>query len=889
MAEKKMNRRSQLRAVPRRRSRLDCGAVGLPSRSGSGGPRPTPLVLLFAVCLLFGTTFVLTAPGFAQEATAKRGSVQGSVSLINASQERSAAEGLLLELKPLVSGASSITVATDAAGNYEFKDLADGDYVLQLNAAGIEPFKATLHVQGGAPIVQDISLKLTGVTEKVEVKEQAEPLSTTSSSAPKLTEKQLESLPLTEENFKAALPLTPGVVRTPDGKLTFRGSGEDQSMLQVNDSKMTEPVTGSFSIPIPLDAVQSVQVFKTPYSAENGGFSGALTEVETVPPPESWAFKVRDLNVSLRGKNDHFVGVARATPRVVFGGPLVKDKVSFSEVFEYDVIRDPIRGLTWPRDEIKRQGFTSYSTLQAILSPKHVVTMTLNAFPQRTQFANINPLLPQSASSDYDRTGESASLSDTYSFGSGALLHTVLTYTRFDSNAHGQGDETMLLTPEAWGGNYFNSWARSASQFEAAPIFQFAPKKFLGRHEIRVGVDATHRSFRGSSDSHAVNLLREDGSLTQEIAFNGPGLLAASTTDAEEFVADHWVLNDGLAIDLGARVTSETIGRAAAFAPRFGIAYSPGKDHKTILRAGTGLFYAGVPLLAADFAGNPMRIINSYDPTGQVLESQVEYQSEYVGNGSGSIASRIRRSPNTSARSFVSSAEIDRALWSGAVLKLGFLHSSTTNLFVVNPFLQAVSPGITSSTGILGLFSTGSENYNEAEATLAFHPTKESNLNISYVWSRSRGDLNTLGDLYIPFEQPVIRPNVYGVRPTDVPNRVVVWGKFRLPWSLTLGPVLDVHTGFPYSKVDENQNYVGTPNSQHFSTFFSLDYQVYRDFRMPFANGSGSRKVRLGLYMTNLTNHGNFSQVYNNVTSPLFGEFTGFQRQKTAFLLSVVN
>src|SRR5438876_486979 len=49
-------------------------------------------------------------------------------------------------------------------------------------------------------------------------------------------------------------------------------------------------------------------------------------------------------------------------------------KISFSEVFEYDVIRDPVRGLAWPRNEIKKQGFNSYSTLQAIVSPKQELT-----------------------------------------------------------------------------------------------------------------------------------------------------------------------------------------------------------------------------------------------------------------------------------------------------------------------------------------------------------------------------------------------------------------------------------------------------------------------------------------------------------------------------------
>jgi hypothetical protein len=322
----------------------------------------------------------------AQEATHKHGEVRGTVSLLNASQEPSTSEGLQLELKPLAESAVSLSAVTDAVGKYEFKDVRDGDYILRLEAEGFEPFTATIRVRDGASIIQNISVKLAGLTQRIEVKEQAEPLSADSSSDSKLSEKQLAALPLAEENFKASLPLTPGVVRTPDGKLNFRGAAEDQSMLQVNDSKMTDPVTGSFSIPVPLDAVQSARVVQTPYSAENGGFSGGLTVVETVPPPETWKFGVRDLNVSLRGKSDHLVGVGRATPRIVFGGPVFGDKISFSEVFEYDAIRDPVRGLAWPRNEIKKQGFNSYSTLQAILSPKQVVTVTLNVFPQRTQF-----------------------------------------------------------------------------------------------------------------------------------------------------------------------------------------------------------------------------------------------------------------------------------------------------------------------------------------------------------------------------------------------------------------------------------------------------------------------------------------------------------------------
>jgi len=92
---------------------------------------------------------------------------------------------------------------------------------------------------------------------------------------------------------------------------------------------------------VPIDAIQTVSVDKTPFSAENGGFSGGLTTIETTPPPSDWFYKVKDFNVSLRGKNGHFVGVSQATPRVSFGGPIGEGKVNFSEVFEYEREKRP--------------------------------------------------------------------------------------------------------------------------------------------------------------------------------------------------------------------------------------------------------------------------------------------------------------------------------------------------------------------------------------------------------------------------------------------------------------------------------------------------------------------------------------------------------------------
>src|SRR6267142_1216154 len=505
---------------------------------------PTLCVLLvLALGVAAGAVRAQTAPQELPQSP--NGTIRGAVTVLSQQGEPNPLEGIRVELAKGPRDLQPLATFTDSAGLYEFTQLAGGVYTLRVNQQGFKAFAETIWLGANQTSVVDITLALDTVVEKVEVKEQAANLSTeTSSPASTVNNTQLDTLPLAQQKFRDALPIVPGVIRTLDGKLSVRGTSENQGMLQVDSAKTVDPVTGSFSIPVPIDAIQTVSVDKTPFSAENGGFSGGLTTIETTPPPSDWFYKVKDFNVSLRGKNGHFVGVSQATPRVSFGGPIGDgSKWTFSEVYEYDVRRDPVRGLAWPKNEIKSQGFNSFTRVQAILSPEHVFNADVNVFPMRTEFANITALVPQTASSNYDKKGVSAGVSDLHSFRSGALLRVALRYTRFESNAHGQGPADMLVNPEGWDGNYFNSWNRAANQFEAYPTFQFAPKKWCGRHELKIGADVTHRSYGGNSLSHPIQLLRQDRTLAEEISFKSNGPQNASATDVEEFIEDRWMVN----------------------------------------------------------------------------------------------------------------------------------------------------------------------------------------------------------------------------------------------------------------------------------------------------------------------------------------------------------
>src|SRR5258707_5662418 len=108
-----------------------------------------------------------------------------------------------------------------------------------------------------------------------------------------------------------------------DGKLDFKGSDENQSLLLVNSARTTDPVTGSFAVPVPTDAVQSFNIYKTPYNAGLGSFTGGLVEVENKPPHDGVTYRLKRFIPSVPGKTGSMIGLHGATPGVDFSVPII--------------------------------------------------------------------------------------------------------------------------------------------------------------------------------------------------------------------------------------------------------------------------------------------------------------------------------------------------------------------------------------------------------------------------------------------------------------------------------------------------------------------------------------------------------------------------------------
>jgi hypothetical protein len=795
--------------------------------------------------------------------------------------------GVVCTLQGGLLPAQGISVTTGSGGDLSIRGLVPGTYVLTCTALGYMPFvKTDLPISAGLAaylhIVMPAQKKLI---QKVEVKAEAGPVAEQTSAPPTtIGAEALTTLPVAEQKFKAFLPLVPGVIRSPSGKINIKGAVENQGMLLIDGAQSIDPITGSFDIDLSVDAIQSLNVYKAPFDAQYDGFSGGLTTIETKAPGYKWGWELNDFFPGFRGRSGHLVGVNDWEPRLTFTGPLWKDRLNFSESFIYSIIKDPVRGLAWPHNETKKEMYNSFTTLEYVFSPRHIASVDFHLFPRKQEYANINSLVPQTASSNISERGFSLQGNDSYQFESGAILTSLFKYTRFDADAHGQGPLDMLVTPDGYGGNYFNAWARASNQEEGTLNYRFPDWERLGKHQTEIGGDLIYRAYDGTSRSQPVLVTREDGTLAERIDFLGLGGLPAaqsparfSTQNAEgsAYVDDHWMLTDRAAVDLGLSYYGQAVGQLVTFAPRLGFVYSPGKSGRTILRGGVGIFKSRIPLLASDFDSNPDRVVTLFDAQGNILGSPVTYYSRCAtrtrtGLGLLPDCSDLDATPYN----LTWQAEFDHQITSHIAVRASYLQSNTYKDFAIDQ--EQTSP----TQGMLLLSNRGAARYHEYEAMVSYRDEKGNQFNSSYVHSVSRSNLNSLTHIFVPFEEPVIRPDVYAETDANVPDRMISWGIIHLPKQVVFAPIIDLHTGFPWSKVDVLQNYVGAPNSNRFPTFFSFDFKVWKMFPLPhWLPWGGGFKLRWGIGVRNLTNARDPRDVFSNITSPNFGQFVGFQHR----------
>ena len=759
-------------------------------------------------------------------------------------------------------GVSTTTTDTGTAS----LELEPGHYIITVTKDGFDRAQSEVDVKVSEPASIEITLAPSVRQEKIEVRGSAAPVEQESSrpdGVPPQVAKELPSRPATVSDV---LPLAPGVVRSQTGGLQISGSGEHRAALIVNSADVTDPATGQFGLTVPVDIVESLNVYQTPFLAQYGQFTAGLVSVETRRGGDQWKWDLNDPFPDFRIRSYHMHGLKDATPRVNFGGPLIPGKLYFTEGFEYDMRKTEVYTLPWPHNQKKQEGINSFTQLDWIASSRQLVTASLHIAPERLQYVNISFLNPEPTSPDAATHNYTATVSDKLSFG-GGLLENTFSATRFDASVWPQGPLGFTMAPWGNSGNYFEQQNRVASRVGWSGIYSFAPVNHAGTHNFKVGSYVAGSFDQGEVTEKPIDLWNTASQLIERISFTGGGPYSRADTQYNVFGQDHWILSPQVALDLGVRTESQQISEAFRVAPRAGIAWTPLASAGTVVRAGFGLFYDRVPLNVYSFANYPNAIITTFDGFGDASGGPYLFQ-----NVIGQVTTPfpfVHQEPvagNFSPRSSTWRVEVEQPVNQVFKLRAGYMQNDGSGLVILNK----VAPNPVTNVGAYELSGTGVSRYRQFEVTASWRVKETSPLYFSYVRSSARGDLNDFASFLGTFPVPLLRPDVYGTLPTDLPNRFLAWGTLQLSHGIRISPVIEYRNGFPYAVTDALENYVGVPYSKRFPNFFSADARLSKDIKV-----NPKYTLRFSLSGFNLTDHFNPEGLHTNIDDPAFGAYVG--------------
>ena len=805
------------------------------------------------------------------EAQGLTGSIKGTVSASagDASARPELLPGAHLTLVNRDLPEKTFTAVTDDTGSFVFSELPAANYILTADATGLPRATREIKLTTGANLVVEIVMT-PSVNETVTVKDEEGLLSageiTTSNT---VRAEKMEQLPLRADNYQGALPLTPAVVRDTDGKDHIKGTQAGQNSYTVNGADITDPVSGNLAFDIPLEAAANVHVEDNPYSAEFGKTSGGASNLETKSGGDK--IKIGAARVFpvfhqiIGGKIDSF------RPRLTFSGPLIRKRLSFLQSFEYRFSRTYVPSQAPPRDNATAEAFNSFTQLDLNLNKRNTLKFAGALFPEKKRFVGLNTFNPQETAANTKQRGELVSISEQSIFPDDSFLSSVLAFKTFAFDVFGQGTTPLTLAPEGNAGSYFGDTRRSSQRWQWQEQYFARTLNFHGQHSLKFGGELDYTSMVGRFNFLPILIRRTDGTISERISFAAPTEIRRPLSELGGFVQDRWTVNQNFTIDTGIRVDRNSISRHNDVSPRLAVLFHPFHNQRTTVRAGIGIFYDRSPLQSRYFELQdldedddlpndigltvhthfPARTVTTYALDGRTV---VDGPREYV---------NVIRSPLRDTRSTRWSFQVDRNLAKHLTLRLGYLQRSTRDEAIILPKLSR------GGGGLLVLKSRGTSKYHEFQALAIYDSPRFHNWNISYVWSRARGSLNTADNFLGDFPAFVVRPNQFGILPFDIPHRLLAYGEVKAPRGITVMPALEIRSGFPFSFVNDRLDFVGARNQARFPKYLSLDATVLKSFKIPFWD----KKARAGVIIFNITNHFNPRDVQNNLTSPHLGEF----------------
>jgi hypothetical protein len=752
--------------------------------------------------------------------------------------------GVSVELRAVDERLAIARSVTDGTGQVEFPEIPPGQYIATASRPGFvardsQPF--TVIADDTAQVLLDTQLGL--VMPEVEVR--ADMPSPTDSVQPvsmsdMLSGSIFESSPLPGDDFQSLLPLLPGVVRDADGRLRIRGGQPSQSALQVSSVSLIDPSTGDFDLDLPAQSVQSVEVLPNPFAAEYGRFSTSITQIRTRRGTNDWEVSTGNLVPRFRAM---LRGIRGFEPRLSVRGPIKRDRLFLAQDLQFRYVATPVKSLP-DEPETDLRSLDSFTRVDHIVSARHTLGGGVILFPRELRRVTMNTFRPIDTSPDFEQTGWTAGGVDRFAILPDLVVESALSVRRFEIDVFSRALSPMVYAPESQRGGFFTDQERDVTSVQWVESLSLSRRLGRGEHVIKVGTDLQASRYNGTFLSRQVEVRRLDDTLAELTVFAPPTVQDVHGTEFAVFAQDRWRVGSRVTFEFGLRVDRDAVVQRSNWSPRAGVAVSILPEGRGILRGGFGKFVQRTPLNIGAFPSFPVRSITRFAVDGRTPTQSFSLQNEAVGD---------LRTPEA----YVSNLEWDQRFGRRFLLKLAALARNGSHEYIVQPEIAA---------GILRVDNRGTSKYRELETTMRYLGGDRRDLTFSYVHAHGMADLNHYDQFFGNIPAPLVRANEHNLSATDVPHRVILRGTIGLPGRWDFAPVFEWRSGFPWSAVDEYQDFVGPRNrSGRLPTVRTLDFTLARPWRFL------RYRFRAGIKMYNVFGAAAERDVQANVTSPSYG------------------
>lgn len=718
---------------------------------------------------------------------------------------------------------SPVTSSSNAQGNFEFKALAPGKYVLNVIADGFNTYENdSVDITADRATKLNVSLVIAVTEQKVQVTDSAATVDVNpanNAGAVVISGKELEALPDDPDELQADLQALAGPSVGPNGGQIY-----------------IDGFTGG-QLP-PKASIREIRINQNPFSSEYDKLGYGRIEVFTKPGTDTYHGQVMvNGNTSAFNAPNPFAGSEPAYDSTIVSGNISGPIGKKASIF-FNVERRTINEISPVNATILDQNFNPVKLAEGVANPK-----------RRT---NINPRLDYAVSKNntltvryqYFRDGETndgvggftlpsqgynslstehtLQVSDTQIYGAKIVNETRFQYLRgYDTQApQSQLPSINVLGVFNGGGSGAGIVNDHSSHYE----FQNYTSVVHGNHLFKFG--ARLRDVRNSSDSasgfngtftfaqltgpcplpgdpnpiYSYQCAEQQlqsvptATATQLSITTGSPLAAVSNFDGGLYFQDDWRIRPNITISPGLRYEVQTDVRDRSdWAPRLGIAWGVGGASgppKVVLRGGFGVFYdrLGVDqILQADR-------LNGVTQQRYVIPNPTCFPNATACSLSGAQSSSViyRVDPDLRAPYVVQfAASAERQLRKNATLSVTYLNARGFDQLLSLSLPNTSTGGRTYQYSSEGVF-----RQNQLIVNGNVRAGTKVQLFGFYTLNYAKGDVGGVSSF--PSDSTNISAD-YGRSPFDTRHRLFLGGTLGLPHGFRMSPFMVASSGSPFN------------------------------------------------------------------------------------------